>query len=68
MAFQNSFHSRTRLTAGGETFDIFSLAALERAGYSGIARLPYSSSCAKGLKTEVRRRRRGVACWAMRPS
>jgi len=42
MAFQNSFHSRTRLTAGGETFDIFSLAALERAGYSGIARLPYS--------------------------
>ncbi len=42
MAFQNSFDSRTRLTAGGETFDIFSLAALERAGYSGIARLPYS--------------------------
>jgi len=42
MAFQNSFDSRTRLTAGGETLDIFSLAALERAGYSGIARLPYS--------------------------
>ncbi len=42
MAFQNSFNTRTRLTAGGGTFDIFSLPALERAGYSGIARLPYS--------------------------
>jgi aconitate hydratase len=42
MAFQNSFNTRTRLTAGGATFDIFSLPALERAGFSGIARLPYS--------------------------
>jgi aconitate hydratase len=42
MAFQNSFNTRTRLTAGGSAFDIFSLPALERAGFSGIARLPYS--------------------------
>ena len=42
MAFQNSFNTRTRLAAGGASFDMFSLAALERAGYSGIARLPYS--------------------------
>jgi aconitate hydratase A / 2-methylisocitrate dehydratase len=42
MAFQNSFNTRTRLTARGATFDIFSLPALERAGFSGIARLPYS--------------------------
>src|SRR5215210_4072849 len=38
----NSFNTRTRLTAGGGTFDIFSLPALERAGYSGVSRLPYS--------------------------
>src|ERR671921_23671 len=38
----NSFNTRTRLTAGGGTFDIFSLAALERAGYTGVSRLPYS--------------------------
>src|SRR3954453_5336730 len=38
----NSFGARTRLTAGGSTFDIFSLAALERAGHTGISRLPYS--------------------------
>ena len=42
MAFQNSFDTRTRLTAGGSAFDIFSLPALERAGFAGIARLPYS--------------------------
>jgi aconitate hydratase len=42
MAFQNSFNTRARLTAGGAGFDIFSLPALERAGFSGIARLPYS--------------------------
>jgi aconitate hydratase len=42
MAFQNSFGTRTRLTAGGASFDIFSLPALERAGFAGIARLPYS--------------------------
>ena len=42
MASQNSFTTRTRLTAGGATFDIFSLAALERAGCGNVARLPYS--------------------------
>jgi aconitate hydratase len=42
MASQNSFKTRTSLTAGGATFDIFSLPALERAGYTGVARLPYS--------------------------
>jgi aconitate hydratase len=42
MASINSFNTRTRLTAGGTTVDVFSLAALERAGFPEIARLPYS--------------------------
>ena len=42
MAAQNSFDTRTRLTAGGLTVEYFSLPALERAGYPEIARLPYS--------------------------
>jgi len=42
MASQNSFNTRTRLNAGGADVDIFSLPALERAGHSGVARLPYS--------------------------
>ena len=42
MAGLNSFGARTRLTAGGSTFDIFSLSALERAGHAGVSRLPYS--------------------------
>ncbi|OFW06472.1 MAG: aconitate hydratase 1 [Acidobacteria bacterium RIFCSPLOWO2_02_FULL_67_36] len=42
MASHNSFNTRTRLTAGGASFDIFSLPALEKAGYGGVARLPYS--------------------------
>src|SRR6188472_1989304 len=42
MASQNSFKTRTPLTAGGATYDIFSLPALERAGYAGVSRLPYS--------------------------
>ncbi|HVL67770.1 MAG TPA: aconitate hydratase AcnA [Vicinamibacterales bacterium] len=42
MAPLNSFNTRTRLTAGGLTVDYFSLAALERAGFPEIARLPYS--------------------------
>jgi aconitate hydratase len=42
MACLNSFDTRTRLVAGGASADIFSLPALERAGFSGIARLPYS--------------------------
>ena len=42
MASQNSFNTRTRLTAGGATVDIFSLPALEKAGFPGVARLPFS--------------------------
>jgi len=42
MASRNSFNTRTRLSAGGSTFDIFSLAALEKAGFPGVARLPFS--------------------------
>ena len=42
MAALNSFNTRTRLTAGGLTVEYFSLPALERAGFPGVARLPYS--------------------------
>jgi aconitate hydratase len=42
MASQNSFNTRTSLTAGGKRHTYFSLPALEKAGYSGLARLPYS--------------------------
>jgi aconitate hydratase len=41
MASQNSFNTRTRLTVDGETHDIFSLPALEKAGFA-VSRLPYS--------------------------
>jgi aconitate hydratase len=42
MASQNSFDTRTPLSVGGETFHIFSLPALEKAGFPNVARLPYS--------------------------
>jgi aconitate hydratase len=42
MASQNSFNARARLTAGGTTVEMFSLPGLERAGYPGVSRLPYS--------------------------
>jgi aconitate hydratase len=42
MASLNSFDSRGRLTAGGTTVDFYSLAALEKAGFPDVARLPYS--------------------------
>src|SRR5215203_3178632 len=42
MASLNSFNTRTRLAAGGSSVDMFSLSALERAGFPGVARLPYS--------------------------
>ena len=42
MASINSFDTRTQITAGGTTVDVFSLAALERAGFPEIARLPFS--------------------------
>ena len=42
MGFNNSFGTQTSLTSGGETFQIFSLPALEKAGFPSIARLPFS--------------------------
>src|SRR4029079_13446374 len=42
MVSQNSFHSRTSLTAAGRRYQYFSLPALEKAGFPGLARLPYS--------------------------
>ena len=42
MGSLNSFSTRTPLNVGGETFQIFSLEALQRAGYPGIERLPFS--------------------------
>lgn len=38
----NSFNTRTSLTVGSETLDIFSLPALERAGFPDLSRLPFS--------------------------
>ena len=38
----NSFGTRTTLTVGSETVDLFSLPALARAGHPGVERLPYS--------------------------
>ena len=38
----NTFGTRTALTVGGRTVDIFSLPALTAAGFPGVARLPYS--------------------------
>src|SRR5215471_13729622 len=42
MLSQNSFNSRASLTIGGRRIQYYSLPALEKAGHSGIARLPYS--------------------------
>jgi aconitate hydratase len=42
MSTVNTFGTRTALTAGGRTSQIYSLPALEKAGFSNIARLPYS--------------------------
>jgi aconitate hydratase len=41
MASLNSFDTRARLTAGGQTCQIYSLPALENR-FAGVARLPYS--------------------------
>ena len=38
----NSFGARSPLTAGGATFQIYSLAQLEKSGAAKISRLPYS--------------------------
>src|SRR5262245_59229741 len=42
MSSVNSFGTRTALAVGGRTVQSYSLPALERAGFPGIARLPYS--------------------------
>jgi hypothetical protein len=42
MTTLNSFGTRTQITAGGRPLQIYSLPALERAGFPGVARLPYS--------------------------
>src|SRR3954470_5253746 len=42
MSTANSFGTRTALAFGGRTVQTYSLPALERAGFSGVARLPYS--------------------------
>src|ERR1041384_8254369 len=39
---KNSFNTRTEIRAGGRTVQIYSLPALEKAGFSGVSRLPYS--------------------------
>ena len=39
---QNSFNTRTTIQAGGQSVEIFSLPALEKAGFPGVSRLPYS--------------------------
>jgi aconitate hydratase len=42
MGSNNSFATRTSLTVGSDTFQIFSLPALEKAGFPSVARLPFS--------------------------
>ena len=38
----NSFHAAGKLSAGGSTYEIFRLAALEEAGIAKLSRIPYS--------------------------
>src|SRR5271168_1701318 len=38
----NSFHAAGKLSAGGHTYEIFRLAALEEAGVAKLSRIPYS--------------------------
>jgi aconitate hydratase A / 2-methylisocitrate dehydratase len=42
MVSQNSFNTRTSLTAAGRRVQYYSLPALEKAGFTGLTRLPYS--------------------------
>src|SRR3954471_7772763 len=42
MSTANSFGTRTAIAAGGRTSQMYSLPALEKAGFSSISRLPYS--------------------------
>src|SRR5687767_5448635 len=38
----NSFGTRADIQVGGEAVEIYSLPALEKAGFGGVSRLPYS--------------------------
>ena len=42
MTTLNSFGTRTDIRSGGQAVQIYSLPALEKAGFGGVARLPYS--------------------------
>jgi aconitate hydratase len=42
MTTLNSFGTRTEARLGGQAVEMYSLPALERAGFSGVSRLPYS--------------------------
>jgi aconitate hydratase len=42
MATLNSFGTRTTIQAGGRAVEIYSLPALEHAGFPGVSRLPFS--------------------------
>ena len=42
MSTRNSFNTRTEIRTGGRTVQIYSLPQLEKAGFNGVSRLPYS--------------------------
>src|SRR6478735_7408175 len=42
MTSSNSFGARTTLRVGDKSFQIYSLPAVEKAGFTGVSRLPYS--------------------------
>src|SRR5918995_3788853 len=42
MTTLNSFGTRTEIRSSGQPVQIYSLPALEKAGYPGVSRLPYS--------------------------
>ena len=42
MATLNSFGTRTDIRSGGQAVQIYSLPALEKAGFAGVSQLPYS--------------------------
>ena len=43
MTTPNTFGALTTLTAGGASYEYFSLPALERSGFANVARLPYAT-------------------------
>jgi aconitate hydratase len=57
MTTSNMFGTRTELRSGGRQVHMYSLAALERVGFPGVARLPYSL---KILLENLLRREDGV--------